>query len=113
MSASRPPAALIGSLLAVLLAAQPRLPEPPLPPKNPPSNEIAPVPAPNDSGAAPAATPDRSRVDLRFFRAERPDASQGFTPGSHYQTSDERKQTLIPGFLVRIPLTYPGKSDPR
>ncbi len=93
-------AAMLASLIAPL-------PVPPIPPEHPPLGALAPVPSWEQPFRFPGEEQDRSRVDLRFYRVDRPDPSQGFAPGSHFQQNDERRQNLIPGFLVRVPLSPP------
>lgn len=79
------------------------LPLPPMPPRHPPSEERAPVP--NLETAEPAE-PDSGQptVDVRLYRAHSYDPSMGFTPGSRYQTTEERKPIQTPGVSLTVPL---------
>ena len=94
-------------LTAVALAVLPVFPEPPMPPAHPPTNEHAPVPNNELQRPTLPGPGSGSRVGLKLYRLERPDNSQGFAPGSRYQVTDERWQSLIPGFQISVPLTPP------
>jgi hypothetical protein len=95
------------ALVTVLGAAAPdqgaRLPVPPIPPANPPGDVAAPTPD------ADARAPVRSAstgpwVSVENFRAQQYDPSQGFAPGSRFQTTEERKPIQTPGISIRVPL---------
>ena len=79
------------------------LPEPPIPPENPPTAEAAPTP---DLNARAPATPvsERPSVDVRLYRSNAPDPSSGFAPGSRFQTAEDRKPIQTPGISVTVPL---------
>ncbi len=94
-------------LTTVALTVLPVFPEPPMPPAHPPTNEHAPVPNKDLHRPTLPNNEARSRVDLKLYRLERPDGSRGFAPGSRYQENDERWQSLVPGFQIRVPLTPP------
>lgn len=92
-----------GMLALVLCGAGPTLPLPPQPPPNPPTDQAAPTP--NSEARAPTETKEQGpEVTFRNFRRQWHDGSQGFTPGSQYQTSEDRKPIQTPGLLVRVPL---------
>jgi len=79
------------------------LPLPPLPPEHPPVAEAAPVP--NVDAEAPAApTSEKPSVNIKMYRASMYDPGVGFTPGSRYQSSEDRKPIQTPGFSVNVPL---------
>ena len=79
------------------------LPIPPIPPANRPPEQAAPMP--NNNIRDPALTAN-TEVTLRpeFYRATRPDTSYGFTPGSRFQTNDEKRPLQTPGFRLTVPL---------
>lgn len=79
-----------------------RLPIPPIPPANPPSADLA--PRPNRDILPPIGPKDGVRVRPEIFSAERPETSMGFTPGSRYQASDERRPLQTPGVRLTVPL---------
>ncbi len=89
-------------ILAVGPAVAQPLPIPPIPPTNPPTADLA--PRPNPDILPPVAGPEGVRVRPEVFQATRPDASLGFTPGSRYQSSDERSQWQTPGLRMTVPL---------
>jgi hypothetical protein len=84
-------------------AANEDLPIPPLPPPQVPLTEIAPLPDPN---AQAPVTPgsDQASLNVKFYRAKTYDPSEGFTPGSRYQTSEDRKPIQTPGLSVSVPI---------
>ena len=84
-------------------AAGATLPVPPIPPDNPPRDELAPVP---NADARMPLDPSSAQVRVRpqLFPATRPDASQGFTPGSRFQATDERKPLQSPGVRLTVPI---------
>jgi hypothetical protein len=79
------------------------LPVPPIPPAHPPPGEIAPVP--NIDARGPVTPPsEEPSIDVRLYRAGLFDPSQGFTPGSRYQDSEDRKPIQTPGLSISVPL---------
>ena len=102
----RMPAAIL--VLAALAGFAPgvvaeELPIPPIPPQHPVLGDNAPIP---DIDAREPAMPvsNAPTVDVRFFRVKRYDPSQGFAPGSRYQSSEDRKAIQTPGLTVSVPL---------
>ena len=81
----------------------PTLPLPPVPPEHPPTEQTAPIP---NHGCPWAARHrfSRNAVQITDFRVPRRDASKGYTPGSHFQSSSERRDIDTPGLTVRVPL---------
>jgi hypothetical protein len=102
----RMPAAVL--VLGVLVGLMPgamadQLPIPPLPPEHPVLGDNAPVP--NVDAREPIMPVSSSpTVDVRFFRVKRYDPSQGFTPGSRYQSTEDRRAIQTPGLTVSVPL---------
>lgn len=79
------------------------LPVPPVPPRNPPRDQAAPVPDPDIRQPMDLSSAEiRVRPDV--FPARRPDPSQGFAPGSRYQPADERNPLQTPGVRLTVPL---------
>jgi hypothetical protein len=79
------------------------LPVPPIPPAHPPMDQLAPVPdlyakAPVGDAAGGA------RVTISDFRVRRLDQSLGYTPGSHFRDSEDRRVIQTPGLSVRVPI---------
>jgi hypothetical protein len=94
--------ALIG-LIAATPAPAAELPLPPVPPAQVSRSLAAPVP--DSDLQAPPGLPDTApTVGLKLYRAQTFDQSLGFTPGSRYQTSEDRKPIQTPGFSVSVPL---------
>ena len=79
------------------------LPIPPIPPVNPPADEAAPVPN-VDVHPPTIQSSEGPSVDVRLYRARSYDASQGFAPGSRYQSTEDRKPIQTPGISVSVPL---------
>lgn len=79
------------------------LPVPPIPPVIGYTSEAAPVPDANAKAPNPPAS-DKPSVNMKLYRAQTYDPSVGFTPGSRYQTSEDRKPIQTPGFSVTVPL---------
>jgi len=80
----------------------PQLPVPPVPPQRPP-DQSAPIPnqdarPPRDSGTV------GTQVQVTDFRTPRQNQSLGYAPGSHFQSSNERRDIDTPGLTVRVPL---------
>jgi hypothetical protein len=94
---------MLGSAVPILGAIAQELPVPPIPPEHPPPAEIAPVPN-LDAQAPVAPAPEGPRFDVRLFRARPYDPGMGFTPGSRYQTAEDRKPIQTPGLSVSVPL---------
>jgi hypothetical protein len=79
------------------------LPIPPIPPASHPSSTPAPVP--DDQVRAPIAEVNSGpSVALRFYRNPAYTQGAGFTPGSQFQTPEDRKPIQTPGFSVSVPL---------
>ena len=81
----------------------PSLPLPPLPPTHRPVDQSAPVPDPDAAGPL-AAGPQSAEVGLSNFRVDRYDRSLGYSPGSHFETSEEKRPIQTPGLTLRVPL---------
>jgi hypothetical protein len=97
-----------GLMVLALLAAAgaspaPSLPVPPIPPAHPPLDQSAPMPDP-DLRAPAAADPQGAQVSLSNFRYRQYDQSLGYAPGSHFQSSEEKRVIQTPGLTVRVPL---------
>jgi hypothetical protein len=80
-----------------------RLPLPPPLPVDPPSDQAAPVPDAN------MQMPDRlgpvgTEFAIRIYPMRQFSTSEGYLPGSAYQSPEERKPLQPPGFLVTVPL---------
>jgi len=93
------------SLLAAMGAAPvPPLPVPPIPPAHPPVEQSAPVPNPDLQGPADASGkgPQLSFTDFRLDRDKQ--SSLGYSPGSQFQTNEDRRVIQTPGLSVRVPL---------
>lgn len=91
-------------LLLVTSAAAPpgSLPIPPIPPANPPTGQIAPLP---DRDARGPTDNDRGmRVRVQDFRVQRPNPGFGYAPGSRFETSEEKRSIQTPGVMVQMPL---------
>jgi hypothetical protein len=79
------------------------LPLPPIPPAHPPVDRLAPVP--NLDARAPLPdSPQGTRVVVNNFRYRNYDQSMGYTPGSQFQSSEEKRVIQTPGILMRVPL---------
>ena len=90
-------------LAAAPVAMAEDLPVPPVPPERPPHGDLAPVP--DVAVAAPVALPsEKPSFDFKLYRAGQFDTNVGFTPGSRYQTSEDRKPIQTPGFSISVPL---------
>jgi hypothetical protein len=60
---------------------------------------------PDDNLRAPLLLADEaSSVKLQMFRMRRYDASQGFLPGSRYESTEDRKAIQTPGLSIVVPL---------
>jgi hypothetical protein len=91
-------------VLATAAASPPRsLPVPPIPPADPPSGQSAPMP--DRDALAPHETVEQTvRVRVRDFRADRVNQGMAYTPGSQFQTSEDKRPIQTPGFTVEVPL---------
>jgi hypothetical protein len=96
---------LLGLVLFATVAASPpsRLPVPPIPPLHPPLDEAAPLPDRDFAGPIPEA-PRGPQVMLHDFRVSRFSRSMGYTPGSEFESSEEKRPIQTPGVSVRFPL---------
>jgi hypothetical protein len=94
--------ALIG-LTAASPAPMAELPIPPVPPAEISRSMAAPIPD-SDFQVPPALADSAPTVGLKFYRTQTFDPAFGFTPGSRYQTSEDRKPIQTPGFSVSVPL---------
>jgi hypothetical protein len=79
------------------------LPLPPKPPAHPPADRGAPMPdlyisAPRE-GPSPLAN-----FTVRDFRITDTNHSLGYTPGSQFQTSEDKRSIQTPGLSFRVPL---------
>jgi hypothetical protein len=91
-------------LLATTGAAPaPSLPVPPIPPEHPPAAQAAPMPNP-DARAPQDRSAGGTQVGLTDFRINRDNQSLGYTPGSQFQTNEDRRPIQTPGLTVRVPL---------
>ena len=93
-----------GLILLATAAASPAppLPIPPIPPANPPIDHSAPMP--DRDFQAPSDANQGVRVSVQDFRIQRFYQGLGYTPGSHYETSEERKPIQTPGVSLQVPL---------
>jgi hypothetical protein len=90
-------------LVAAGAAPAPSLPVPPIPPAQPQAAQSAPVPNP-DARAPPDRSAGGTQVGLTDFRLDRDNQSMGYSPGSQFQTSEDRRVVQTPGLTVRVPL---------
>jgi hypothetical protein len=79
------------------------LPVPPLPPRHAPPADTAPVPDRDASGPIPQPG-DEPSFNVRLYRSKPFDPSAGFTPGSRYQSTEDRKAIQTPGISMSVPL---------
>lgn len=97
-------------VLLVLLAtagasppqSSPALPVPPIPPDQPPSDRSAPVP--DRDLQAPSDASQGVKVSVQDFRIRRYYQGMGYTPGSHFETSEEKKPIQTPGLTLQVPI---------
>jgi hypothetical protein len=97
---------LLVALFATAAAGQKQslpLPLPPVPPAHPPADRGAPVPDPYIS-APREGPPPLSNITVRDFRMDDTNHSLGYTPGSQFQTSEDKRSIQTPGFSFRVPL---------
>jgi hypothetical protein len=96
------------ALLATTGASPPnRLPEPPIPPAHPPTAQSAPIP--NPDAQAPLSTEQQgARVSVQDFRVDHFGQllgnTLGYTPGSRFETSEDKRPIQTPGVAVHLPL---------
>ena len=92
-------------LLFATMGAGPlrRLPVPPIPPPHPPADQSAPVPNCDATGPLSPAS-QGPRVTLQDFRADRLQQGFGYTPGSQFETSEDKRPIQTPGLTVQVPL---------
>ena len=90
-------------LLFATTAASPAppLPVPPIPPANPPADHSAPTP---DRDAQAPTAPGGVQLSVQDFRVQRFYQGLGYTPGSHFETSEEKRPIQTPGVFVKVPL---------
>ena len=89
--------------LAAMGAGPPTLPVPPIPPAHPPTDQAAPVPDIN--AEAPSARGAQGmKWSLNDFRVNRYGSSLGYSRGSQFQTSEEKRPIQTPGLTLRVPL---------
>lgn len=94
---------LLAGLLTLAAAPETNLPIPPMPPPHPPTDTAAPVP--DDNAHAPVTVADGDpQVRLELYRLHRYDGSQGFLPGSRYESTEDRRPIQTPGLSVSVPL---------
>jgi hypothetical protein len=98
----------LGPALFLLFASAgagpaPSLPVPPVPPMHPPLDQAAPIPNP-DARAPRDVDSGRPQVSVTDFRMGSEDPSLGYSPGSHFKTSEDRRVIQTPGLTVRVPL---------
>jgi hypothetical protein len=79
------------------------LPLPPVPPAHPPADRRAPVPDTylTAQREGPSSLPD---ITVRDFRVTDYDHSLGYTPGSRFETSEDKRSIQTPGLSLRVPL---------
>ena len=83
----------------------PTLPLPPVLPEHPRTDQTAPIPNPDARGPRDAASVG-TQVQVSDFRVSRQGQTQGlgYSPGSQFQTSEDRRSLQTPGLTVRVPL---------
>jgi hypothetical protein len=97
------PQSFFASLLVAASIVAQDFPVPPPPPANPPVDEAAPVP--NVDARAPVLpSSEQPSIDVKLYRAQPYNPSQGFAPGSQYQSNEDRKPIQTPGLSVSVPL---------
>jgi hypothetical protein len=92
------------TLLATTGAGPSRnLPVPPIPPPHPPPAQPAPMPDLDATGPGPSGS-QGPRVMLQDFRIDRFYQGLGYSPGSHFETSEDKRPIQTPGVTVQLPL---------
>ncbi len=81
----------------------PPLPVPPIPPGQPPADRSAPMPD-RDLQAPLDGASQGVKVSVQDFRIRRFYQGLGYTPGSHFETSEERKPIQTPGLTLQVPI---------
>ena len=97
---------LLVALIATAGAGQKQslpLPLPPVPPAHPPADRGAPVPDLYIS-APREGPPPLSNITVRDFRMNDYNQSLGYTPGSKFETSEDKRSIQTPGLSFRVPL---------
>jgi hypothetical protein len=74
-----------------------------VPPEHPPTEQTAPIPNPDARGPRDTASVG-TQVQITDFRASRQNQSLGYSPGSQFQTGEDRRSIQTPGLTVRVPL---------
>jgi hypothetical protein len=95
--------AALALLVTTAASPAPSLPVPPIPPDNPPLDQTAPVPNP-DIRAPLDTSQSGVRVNVQDFRVNRYDQSPGYTPGSQFETSEDKRPIQTPGLTLQVPL---------
>ena len=92
-------------VLLATAAASPHhaLPIPPIPPANPPTDQAAPIPDP-DMRPPVGEIRTGPQIKLQDFRVRREDQSLGYSPGSQFRTSEDKRVIQTPGLSVQVPL---------
>ena len=101
--ATAPAVPSIHAKATVLAGPVARLPVPPMPPAHPPLDQSAPMPDRSITGPLEAA-PTGPQFDFSNFRVRRYNGSLGYTPGSQFQTDEEKRPIQTPGLTLRVPL---------
>lgn len=94
---------LTALLLMTSGAMAENLPVPPIPPSSVPADQPAPMPN-HDTPRPLEATNTSPTVNFRMFRQTSFDHSDGFTPGSRFQDTEDRRLIATPGLSVTVPL---------
>jgi hypothetical protein len=95
--------ALVVLVSTAAASPAPSLPIPPIPPADPPSDHAAPMP--DRSLQAPPGDGGRGvQVNVEDFRIERFYQGLGYGPGSHFETSEEKRPIQTPGVTLKLPL---------
>lgn len=84
-------------------APAPNLPIPPIPPADPPADTSAAIPDPDVRAPADLSRPG-VHVSVQDFRVDYFNRGLGYTPGSHFQTSEEKRPIQTPGLTLEVPL---------
>ena len=92
------------AFLSIAAAPAPApLPLPPIPPPHPPREQLAPTP--DRSAQAPWVPPtDGVRVRPQDFRTQLLTQGLGYTPGSQFQTNEDKRPIQTPGLSLQVPL---------
>jgi hypothetical protein len=96
-------AVVLGGVLLAGAGTRARLPLPPPLPSNPPTDQAAPVPD-GDLPVPGWVAQDPAAFALRLYPMQEFGTSDGFIPGSAYQSPEQRKPMQTPGFMVTLPL---------